>query len=288
MPMELSQLKQFKQLSQAGSMQEAAEQLFTSQSALSKSLKKLESELGVSLFDRTKRGLQLNHYGKIVLAYTNLILEDLEKINQVTQNTGYTQKYTFCSSSFSVLNYIIPLLAEDFPEIQFESRIGAYNHRAQILNETFDFTLTPYSFVDNNIICTEIFVDQVFVAVPAAHPLAEKEVLHLEDLSHQTFAETKRGNPIKVNHPNPVLQNNSTIQYVYRPTLDSVYQYADLHGYLYFTDSITSRYLQPNPARVYIPFMEKGYTYTFYISYLAKNEKKMKPMISWLREKLNR
>ena len=64
--MELYQLNTFVKIADEGSLTRAAERLFTSQPAISAQLKALEEELGVSLFDRTPRGMQLTAKGRLL------------------------------------------------------------------------------------------------------------------------------------------------------------------------------------------------------------------------------
>ncbi|MCB1772924.1 MAG: LysR family transcriptional regulator [Gammaproteobacteria bacterium] len=64
--MELYQLKTFVRIADEGSLTRAAEQLFTSQPAISAQLKALEEELGVTLFTRTSRGMQLTDKGRVL------------------------------------------------------------------------------------------------------------------------------------------------------------------------------------------------------------------------------
>ena len=73
--MELLQLKQFKAIAEIGNMTRAAEQLHVSQPTLSAMLKRLEGELGLSLFVREKNRLILTDAGKILLYHASLILE---------------------------------------------------------------------------------------------------------------------------------------------------------------------------------------------------------------------
>ena len=63
--MELKQLRYFLVISECENMSEAAEKLHISQPALSLAVKKLEEELEVSLFKRTKNSIALNDNGKL-------------------------------------------------------------------------------------------------------------------------------------------------------------------------------------------------------------------------------
>jgi DNA-binding transcriptional LysR family regulator len=64
--MELYQLKTFVKVAEEGNLTRAAQRLFTSQPAISAQIKALEEELGVTLFDRSSRGMRLTAKGKIL------------------------------------------------------------------------------------------------------------------------------------------------------------------------------------------------------------------------------
>lgn len=87
--MELLQLRYFLMVAKTGHMTSAAQKLNITQPVLSKSIRHLEDELGVPLFDRVGRRIQLNDYGKAfqkniskvlkLLDYSVQELQDLEK-----------------------------------------------------------------------------------------------------------------------------------------------------------------------------------------------------------------
>ncbi len=79
--MELKELRNFMQVARAGSVSRAAAELRLAQPALSRQIKKLEDELGVSLFTRHGRGVRLSGAGA-------LLLERAETITQLAQQTG--------------------------------------------------------------------------------------------------------------------------------------------------------------------------------------------------------
>src|SRR5260370_36108688 len=65
--MDLLQLRYFRIVARLEHMTQAAQELYISQSSLSKTIAHLERELGVSLFNRQGRQIQLNQYGKAFL-----------------------------------------------------------------------------------------------------------------------------------------------------------------------------------------------------------------------------
>lgn len=76
--MELTQLKYFKKVAQHQSVSMASDELHISQSALSRSIAKLEEELGVRLFDRNGKRIALNKDGESFLVDVNRILDDID------------------------------------------------------------------------------------------------------------------------------------------------------------------------------------------------------------------
>lgn len=73
--MEISILEEFVSLVETNSFQETAFKLNISQSSLTKHIQKLESELGVSLFDRSARMIRMNEYSNILYPYAKRMLE---------------------------------------------------------------------------------------------------------------------------------------------------------------------------------------------------------------------
>ena len=76
--MDISQLKYFEVCANLENITKAADKLNIVQPALSQSIRKLEVELGVNLFDRIGRSIRLNDNGRILLKYTGQILALME------------------------------------------------------------------------------------------------------------------------------------------------------------------------------------------------------------------
>ena len=76
--MELTQLRYFAAVARTGNISRAAQELYVTQPNLSKSIARLEEELGVPLFDHRKGKIVLNDYGRCFLASVNLSLGELE------------------------------------------------------------------------------------------------------------------------------------------------------------------------------------------------------------------
>lgn len=72
--MDINYFKEFSVLAETRNYWEAAERLFVNQSTLSKHIKAMEKELGVLLFSRTTRKVELTEFGKALLPYAQSIM----------------------------------------------------------------------------------------------------------------------------------------------------------------------------------------------------------------------
>lgn len=75
---ELNQLQQFAAVAECGTLSSAAERLFVSQPALTRSMQKLENDLGVPLFDRARSRISLNGNGKFFLDLVRNLLSEAD------------------------------------------------------------------------------------------------------------------------------------------------------------------------------------------------------------------
>ena len=74
--MELEQMRQLEAIERLGTVSAAAEELHISQPALSRSIQRLEAELGCTLFDREGRRIVLNDVGRVAVDWARELLRD--------------------------------------------------------------------------------------------------------------------------------------------------------------------------------------------------------------------
>lgn len=110
--MTFQQLMYVVEIARCGSINKAAQHLFLSQSNISSSVRDLEEELGVRLFQRSNRGVELTSEGREFIGYANTLLEQKEKITSIYQGqkhhqtshfTVSTQRYPFTEDAFCAL-----------------------------------------------------------------------------------------------------------------------------------------------------------------------------------------
>jgi len=82
--MEFDLLKAFCQLAKSGNYRLASEQLYITQSALTKKIQRLESNIGASLFSRGRNGAELTHAGKTLLAEAQRLVHSMQAFEQLS------------------------------------------------------------------------------------------------------------------------------------------------------------------------------------------------------------
>ncbi len=194
--MTLQQMKYVIEVADRGSMNEAARSLYISQPSLSGSIKELEKEIGITIFSRNNRGIEITTEGSEFLGYARQTLEQyrfmedryLEPKEQKKKFYVSAQHYTFAVEAFSKT-----LLKEGMDEYDFaiyETRthevIEDVKHmRSEIgilyLNDFNEKVLTT-DFAENNLVFTELFTAKTCVYLSSTHPLADRDVISLRDL----------------------------------------------------------------------------------------------------------
>lgn len=188
--MKIQQLRYFSEtVRQQLNISKAANALFTSQSGVSKQIRLLEEELGVTLFDRNSRKLTgLSSAGKKVLKLAREILDKVDDIQQTAEEFTHKQKAIAIATTHTQARYILPFFVEQFlslhPDIKLNIQQGTPEQVATLL-EQGDVDIA---------IATEVLASrEILVALPCYqwsrsvitkkdHPLAQKNQLELEDI----------------------------------------------------------------------------------------------------------
>lgn len=120
--MELRQLKYFLSLLEHGNFNRAADALFITQPALSKSMRALEEDLGVQLLERTASGVIPTLYGRILANHATLACQELRRANeQITALSTHGSGRIVVGAGTAILRYLMPAT---FAQVSaFDSRL---------------------------------------------------------------------------------------------------------------------------------------------------------------------
>lgn len=194
--MTLQQLKYIVTVAEAGTLSEAAKELFISQPSLTKSIKELEKEMNISIFDRTNKGVAVSKEGVEFLSYARQVLEQAALLEEKYKaQSGRKQEFCVSTQHYSfAVNAFVDMIREygrenyDFSlrETQTYEIIDDVSHmKSEIgilyLND-FNRTVLTKLMKANDLVFTELFVAKPHIFVSAANPLAAKKSVAMEEL----------------------------------------------------------------------------------------------------------
>ncbi|MGX4585903.1 LysR family transcriptional regulator [Paenibacillus chitinolyticus] len=194
--MELLQLQYFLAVARLEHMTEAARSLHVTQSSLSKTIQRLEEDLGVPLFDRTGRRLRLNEFGSRFLRRAERALFELKQGKQEMRDLSGLEHSTLelAVTTASTLPNILRAFRKKMPDIQFHVQMLATQEMVTLLHRgEVDFCLSSPPIEGEDIECQIVCIDPILVAVPKGHRLAERTSVSLTELRDEWFVGVKRG-----------------------------------------------------------------------------------------------
>ena len=111
--MDILQLREFKVVAEMQNVTRAAEALHIAQPALSRTIRNIEEELNIKLFDRRGRNIYLNNNGAILLKYTNDILNSIDQMKLELSEATF-KSFSTLPINFYAASALIPYIAKAF------------------------------------------------------------------------------------------------------------------------------------------------------------------------------
>jgi DNA-binding transcriptional LysR family regulator len=194
--MELRHLRYFLAVAEELHFGKAAKRLHISQPPLSQQIRVLEEEMGVSLFDRTRRRVELSEAGKAFLPEAKSALLKAESAVSIAQRAargevgdlriGYSGSATFHPR----ISRILGRFRSSYPSIRLiVSDIPTRAQEKALIEGTLDIGIVrpPLEHGVSELQLMVIAQEPMCVALPSEHPLATRERLSLTDLVGEPF-----------------------------------------------------------------------------------------------------
>lgn len=192
MRLTLKQLQIFEAVAELQSYTQAAKQLYLTQPAVSMQIKQLEEEIGLPLFDRIGKSIQLTDAGRELLIHSRTIHHQIEEAEQSLQELRGIKRGRLNLIMASTANYFTPKLLAGFckryPNIRISLKVA---NRAGLLEaleqNTADMVIMgePPATMP---LKAEIFLENPLVIIaPPEHRLAGKRRVSLRDLASESF-----------------------------------------------------------------------------------------------------
>lgn len=182
------QLQTILALAEYGSFIAAASLLKTSQPAVTRTVKHVEDVLGIKLFDRSTRSVQITAAGKEFVAVAARMLNDLQiTLRSMRELSDQRRGQIIISSIMSVANGKLPGLVSayrlDYPGIELHVRDGVHGTVIEdVRSGAADFGITYLDDLPDPFLSVRVGREDFTVVLPKAHDLARKKTLSLSDL----------------------------------------------------------------------------------------------------------
>lgn len=184
--MDIVQLEYFIAVARLENMTTAAASLHVAQSSVSRCISRLESHLGVPLFDRSGNGIALNENGRAFYPHAEAIIRELtdgsRRMKELRDQSLGRVSVATCAAR--QINQLMIRHMEEYPNVLFRQRRSSDLEEIRRLLDlgVLDYALTfsPLSEQDYN--WTPLIHERYYVLISAKHPLASRSSIRVEDL----------------------------------------------------------------------------------------------------------
>lgn len=279
--MTINQLRYFLQVCECGGIANAAAKFYISHQALSKNISKLEQDLGVPLFLRTKSGIVLTEAGTCLLQRCRPIIEQFEEFDELVRRdirlTSGKLRLGILEDGFNIFTL------EGFQRFhechpQYKISVKEYPFRTcnqLLLDGILDAALTLEPVCDAAIITIPILCRELVLILHKDNPLAGQDMINIQALRDQDFV-------ISINEKSFTVFRQLCSQAGFEPhilqrvsQLSSMHELCNQNGYTGITSDFVAEKLTPRyPNLISAKIAGQKFTYPILLSYRIDNEKK--------------
>ncbi|WP_282042633.1 LysR family transcriptional regulator [Winogradskyella flava] len=189
--MELKYFRLIKTIAEEGSIANATERLFLTQSALSHQLRELEERLGFKVFLRTRNKWELTQEGSELYKLANNLFSSIDKgfsaIKHIKEGSkGAIKLSAECQSFFHTIPGFIQKMAILYPEITIDVTLGATQQTiSQVLSDEIDIAIVTSKPSSEELESIKVFEDEVFAVIHKENVINSLEYLeasHFESI----------------------------------------------------------------------------------------------------------
>ena len=189
--MDLDQLRYFLRVADRQNFTRAAEDLSISQPALSRSIQKLEEELGQPVFERKTRSVALTEAGALLQSRAQQVLTILEDTKAEITDDGQSGRVRVGAIP-TIAPYFLPgvlrRFAQQFPKATIIVQENTTDNLLKSCHQgEIDLAILALPLPTKYLEVEELFVEELFLALPPHHPLADKAKIRVADVEPYPF-----------------------------------------------------------------------------------------------------
>ncbi|MFF7726986.1 LysR family transcriptional regulator [Streptomyces sp. NPDC008001] len=194
--MDLLSLRYFRAVARHEHISRAAEELRVAQPSVSRTIIRLEAELGVPLFDRRGRRIRLNEHGTAFLHRVERALAEIDDARREMADAAGDGpgRVSVAAETLLQLAAVLAAFQEQRPGVKvrlFQTTVESM--RRHLRSGEVDFALASQPLAGPDLCSLELVREEVLLAVPRGHPLAGRERVAVAELAGEGFVSTRAG-----------------------------------------------------------------------------------------------
>ncbi len=189
--MELDQIRNFMKVAEQGSFTKAAEEIPLSQPALSRSIQRLEEELGQPLFERQTRRVSLTDAGQILLTRAKQIVSAVDDLKSEICDDGQ-HGFVRVGAIPTIAPYYLPRCLQKFKRSFPDANVivledTTHELLRKVSDGVIDVAIAALPIDMKYLEIEELFHEELLVVMAKDHPLTEKSSIQIRDLEGLPF-----------------------------------------------------------------------------------------------------
>ena len=201
--MNFRSLQYFVKLAELKHFSKAADACFVSQPTLSTQIRKLEEELGISLVERAPRKVMLTPIGEDIAHRARHVLRDIEHIKDAARRSNDPQTGTIKLGIFPtlapyLLPHVIPVIRKRYPDLRMQLAEEKTEDILNMLDQgRLDAGLLALPVEEHGMEIEVLFEEPFVTAMPASHPLCDKQSITMQDLEGEELLLLEEGHCLR-------------------------------------------------------------------------------------------
>lgn len=259
---EIHLFEQLVAFASCGTLSAAAEQLHISQPALSRSMQRLEDELGVKLFDRQKSRLTLNENGALTVQYArSLLMQEESMIEQIREYDRKKRTISVESCTPVLIPDFVSLLSSLYEGMTISTEVTGDPHLAEQLRENkYQLVIFHEEPDAEDFYSLPVESEHLYVSLPPVHPLADADGLCRRKMPSSRF----------------LLQQEMDV-------LGELVENSAFPAFPAFTTDYVMKRSRQETDRVIIPILDEEAHVTYYCACLKSEKARFMPVFRHFR-----
>lgn len=195
--MELQQLHYFQTVARLEHMTKAAEELRIAQPSLSKTIARLEEDLGVPLFERQHRQIKLNRFGELFLNRVERIFMEIYEGKREIREAMNLEEHTIRMAVTipRVLPDLVGSFLKENPHVRFQQFVHSMSKmKEQLKNGEVDYCISSIPLdIDEDIVWEPLMTEEIFLIVPPGQWLEDRDEIDLIEVKDEPFISMNTG-----------------------------------------------------------------------------------------------